>query len=316
MGPLLTNTKEQNNVTSDLIIKPYTNIMLVGDSVLDNFIWLKNNKNDLKQQLENMITTKDSLVFNFAVDESETKDILSGKIPGHQYQYGRKEHGLEGYPVDKDGIVYPVKLTEKIINQYPERDNILVLSIGGNDGRICLPLLMDKKNSYETVSKQMIQAGFKTNFLKIIEKFTSFPNLKIIVVLVYKPYQLMIPGRQNDMHKLYDFFREFYTEVCKKNKLPMIDLSVTFDYNDPSHYGEGNGISPIEPSNKSSQFIADLISTVIDDFQWGKEEAKMYTGIGKNIKSVKIWEKEMGKECLEKHRYKECINDLKNCIFV
>ena len=51
---------------------------------------LKNNKNDLKQQLENMITTKDSLVFNFAVDESETKDILSGKIPGHQYQYGRR----------------------------------------------------------------------------------------------------------------------------------------------------------------------------------------------------------------------------------
>ena len=281
MGPYFMKPNNEEIKKSLYQIKEKTNIMLVGDSVLDNFYWLTNKKRDLKQQLEDMRVSKDSNIYNFAVDESETKDILPGKVPSHQYQYERNNEGMEGYPVDiQDGKVYPIKLVEEIVEKYPNSDNVVILSVGGNDGRVTLPLLMDKTKTFQNVVDKMINAGFKDNFIKIVETFTKL-KIKLVVVMVYKPYGLLIPGRGNDVNSLYDFFRDFYNETCKKYKLPLIDLSVTFNYKDPTHYGEGNGISPIEPSNKSSQFIADLISNVITDFNFRKDEAKVYSGYEK-----------------------------------
>jgi len=43
-------------------VKPHTNIMLVGDSVLDNFYWLIEPKNDLRQQLENMCVQESKFI--------------------------------------------------------------------------------------------------------------------------------------------------------------------------------------------------------------------------------------------------------------
>jgi len=193
------------------------------------------------------------------------------------YQEARKKHSIEGYPVSKDGKVYPLELTSNVVKEFPTRDNVVVLSVGGNDGRVCLPLLSDLSKNYKDVIEKMLQRGFKENYVNIIESFLKITN-KVIVVLVYKPYKMLVPCCAGQLHKVYDFFMEFYREICKKYKLPLIDLSITFDYNDPTHYGEGEGDSPIEPSNKSSQFIADLVTNVIDDFKFGVDEAKIYYG--------------------------------------
>jgi len=40
----------------------------------------------------------------------------------------------------------------------------------------------------------------------------------------------------------------------------------------------GNGSSPIEPSNKSSQYICNLITTIMHDFKWGVDDSKIYYG--------------------------------------
>lgn len=48
-------------------------------------------------------------------------------------------------------------------------------------------------------------------------------------------------------------------QLAVEYRLPIIDLSRTFDPNKKSHYGS----TPIEPSNISGQFIADLIAQVL-----------------------------------------------------
>lgn len=47
-------------------------------------------------------------------------------------------------------------------------------------------------------------------------------------------------------------------QLAMELRLPVIDLSRTFDPTDKRHYGS----TPIEPSNTSGQFIADLIAKV------------------------------------------------------
>ena len=47
-------------------------------------------------------------------------------------------------------------------------------------------------------------------------------------------------------------------QLAMELRLPIIDLSRTFDPTDKRHYGS----TPIEPSNMSGQFIADLIAKV------------------------------------------------------
>lgn len=272
---------------SKFSIPDNANIMLVGDSVLDNFYWLEDNKLDLRRQLELMQSEKTKgMIYNFAVDESETNDIIPGKTPAHHYQYERKQYSMYEYPCAEDGRVYPIKLAKNVTEKNPDRDNVVVLSVGGNDGRVSLPLLMKPGSSFDDVVSAMEKRNFKKNLVKIIEEFLKVTD-KIILVLVYKPYKLMIPGKAKEMNALYDYFRTYYQELSKKFCLPLIDLSITFDYNDPTHYGKGTGSSPIEPSNKSSQFIADLISFVLGDFVFGSKESKVYYGI-ENIKVEKL----------------------------
>lgn len=53
-------------------------------------------------------------------------------------------------------------------------------------------------------------------------------------------------------------FLDCFAQLAVEFSLPIIDLSRTFDPNNKNHYGS----TPIEPSNTSGQFIADLIAQV------------------------------------------------------
>lgn len=77
----------------DKVIPDYTNVFFLGDSVLDNFYWLKNPKNNLTSQMNQKIIGKNTNNYMFAVDETETKDILKGKKPSSVYQQSRKKIG-------------------------------------------------------------------------------------------------------------------------------------------------------------------------------------------------------------------------------
>ena len=75
-----------------------------------------------------------------------------------------------------------------------------------------------------------------------------------------------LKGRLDDV---YDKLRSIYSRVCKKHKIPMIDLSKTFDPQDRKHYGS----TTIEPSNLSGESIANLIKTVIEVHDFSSDGA-------------------------------------------
>ena len=263
------------DVIDNKMIPANVSVYLVGDSVLDNFIWLSDPKQNLTQQLKIMSVNPEN-IHNFAVDETETNDILIGKVPRNPYQVGRQSYGLEKYPIDDDGYVYPIKLLKKTIDISNIKNNVVVLSVGGNDARVCLPYLV---SGYKKVLDKMEEKGFTKNYTELVRSLSHLTH-QVVLVLVYRPYKDFYPEAHSEVSKLLDVVRKMFLTIAKEFKLPIIDLSKTFDPNDSSHYGKGNGSSPIEPSNKSSQFIADLISTVIFDFKFGSDSSKVYYGHG------------------------------------
>jgi hypothetical protein len=91
------------------------NITFLGDSVLDNFFWLKDPKEDLRQQLTN-IMPQDTVVNNFAVDESTIDCVTNGIVPRTQYAQARKNYfnGKYPYPISNHGKVYPLSLIKTV----------------------------------------------------------------------------------------------------------------------------------------------------------------------------------------------------------
>eukprot|EP01084_Bolivina_argentea_P115767 205817_1 len=66
------------------INKEPTHIILMGDSVLDDFYWLKDNTLDVEQQCWNTFGDKIRIT-NLAVDESQTHQVLHGIRPNPMY---------------------------------------------------------------------------------------------------------------------------------------------------------------------------------------------------------------------------------------
>merc|ERR1711971_1473917 len=66
------------------------------------------------------------------------------------------------------------------------------------------------------------------------------------------------------------------SRVAEVYKLPVIDLSRTFDPSIEDHYGS----TEIEPSNVGGQYIVDLIRHIVDEYDFEAEEStsKVYYG--------------------------------------
>jgi len=101
-----------------------------------------------------------------------------------------------------------------------------------------------------------------------------------LIVFVYKPHddifregvELLFPvaakclpiawvfGLHEKLKRVYKFLRTEYFQLAQKHRLPVIDLSETFDHTNRAHYGS----TTIEPSDFSGMVIAQLIKTIID----------------------------------------------------
>jgi len=268
----------------DKILPSNTNIFFIGDSVLDNFIWLKNPKQNLIWQMNQKIIGPNTTNYMFAVNETETKDILNGKKPSSFHQTGRKKYNLEKYPTNTKGKVFPLKLVKNNIN--PDRKNYVVLSVGGNDCRVCLSSL---PKGWEAVWKEMNNSdhNYTNNYKKIIDKLSKMDLTGIILVSVYLPYIDFVKKNYKEIEKVIEKSKKLLFKIAQEFNLPVIDLSKSFDNKNPTHYGREKGNSPIEPSNISSMFISNLVTYVINDFDFEGNVSKIYYGQNlKNIKSV------------------------------
>lgn len=244
-------------------------IILMGDSVLDNFYWLEDKENDVRAQLQKKMP--EYTVKNFAVDESTINSVLYGIKPANHYASERSYP----YPTT-NGIVYPIKLLENEQKTKLTKSNThVVLSVGGNDGRVHLMKILW---GADKLTNAILQGNvFSTKLEKLIcEIIKSTPNL--ILIFVYKPHcsifeefksQLgfgvqylpieKIIDFQGRVDQVYDSLRSVYLRLAKKYNIPLIDLSTTFDPSNRKHYGS----TPIEPSNESGDVISYLIETVI-----------------------------------------------------
>ncbi|CAM9159586.1 unnamed protein product, partial [Hapterophycus canaliculatus] len=232
-------------------------VALVGDSVLDDHYWLDRPADDVRAQTERTLKLaypdRSVRVDNFAVDESTTICVLRGREPAAHYRNGRKKAKMEPYPVGEDGVVRPLQLLRKT------KPTHVVLSIGGNDARI---RFLQSRNP-DVITELMITDGFVANLRRVIETIRAEITPNIILVYVFMPefktapLLHMLPPARILQHLLVNFSK-FFIELAVEFRLPIIDLSRTFDPTDKNHYGT----TPIEPSNVSGQFIADLIAKV------------------------------------------------------
>lgn len=245
-------------------------IILTGDSVLDNFYWLDNKEYDVKKQLKNRMPHMD--VKNFAVDESTINCVLHGIRPAVHYSDNRPYP----YPIEKDGIVYPLKLIEKEKNN----DNMnIVISVGGNDGRVHLNKLL--WGSDKLLDALLQGNKFRSKLENLICELMKYTK-RVILVFVYKPHNSIfeqfrsqigyglqffpienVLDLQGRLDKVYETLRNIYLDVSKKYNIPLIDLSKTFNNADRTHYGS----TPIEPSNMTGDVIASLIENAVIDLE-------------------------------------------------
>ncbi len=291
------------------LIASTDHIYLIGDSVLDNFIWLAHPKEkNLHSQLRS-VATDPKTIWNFAVDESTTADVLIGKIPGPNYVHGRKQFGLEQYPTDpSDGKTYPLELVSAAVAKLDQKGGaggkkaergIAVVSAGGNDARVNLQYFMS--GGAEAVRDAMDRAtprthkGFTEN-TKIIVTELLKRTPYVVLVVCYLPHKSFFGGMMNtagadkfrsQLLKFANHIRDtVILPLARTHKLPVIDLSRTFNSDDGTHYGRGGGASPIEPSDLSTRFIVDLIVKITHEFKFGSDESKVYFGTDPNAITV------------------------------
>eukprot|EP01084_Bolivina_argentea_P215910 366666_1 len=160
----------------------------------------------------------------------------------------------------------------------------VVLSIGGNDIRV---LLFD-------FNLQKIMNGLETfykNTQIIIEKILFDLKLNLIPILCYEPYHDFAPSygiKREQLLQIFNIGANKIFELCQTYSLPIIDLSRTFNPFDRNDYGS----TSIEPSNKSGQYIVDLIKYINQNFNFksNKKISKIYYGIKNNKKGIIVKE--------------------------
>lgn len=251
--------------------------VLFGDSVLDNFYWLKNKKHDSTYKLTQVLKDsyhESSKCTNLALDESRTVDVINGKVPGFTYVNERKNQKMSNYLVDHSGLFKPIDLYKEIrtIEPYPSH---IILSIGGNDANF---KLIDNNLNLDKTINDLLHGDFLKNYQLTIDKLLEMTKF-LILVNVYLPG----PGFTLPLDDIKELYRKIFPclyKEARKRGLPVIDLSRTFNPNDFSHYGS----SPIEPSNLSCDFIVNLIVKIINKFDFNKGVSHIYYGIGNEIK--------------------------------
>jgi len=217
-------------------------IILLGDSVLDNFYWLDDPTKDATYTLRSLGHN----VYNYAVDESIITSVIDGIVPASTYRSTRSYP----YPVDDDGVVRPIPLLLRTSH------DMSVLSVGGNDLRAKIANIIYGIDYF-------INCVFTPLFYEQYDYVVNCMKArgKVVLVAIYSPY--LGPGSiyaslKHYHTELFKRIRAFYYIMGRRHNVPVLDLSRTFDPMVRSHYGS----TVIEPSNSSSFCLAHCINHI------------------------------------------------------
>jgi len=261
-------------------------VVLIGDSTLDNLIWVKNQVKDsvIGALRRGAPTVK---VTNFACDGFTSSDILTGNRPMLSASQWRNVG--EPFPGCEKRTVRFRPLDALRDLQARQPISHVVLSVGGNDIREILRQ-MDKLAG--------VIASYHSNYTQIVQRIcgvSSKKPIKLILMLQYRPSVAMdvkygvyhaigrrFGAKNGDdpaaLLALNQLMKTIYTPVlalAKKLNLAIIDLPRTFDPHDCESY-----TCQIEPSSKGSEIIASMIRHVLQSHDFSGP-SRMYS---KNVR--------------------------------
>eukprot|EP00755_Sulcionema_specki_P007199 Sspe_Gene.37577::Locus_18137_Transcript_1_1_Confidence_1.000_Length_3564::g.37577::m.37577 len=300
-------------------------VVLMGDSVLDNFIWLRNPSRWLRNVVEECLPHYSCV--NLAVDQMTTFDILkrSPAVNGWaQYQHGRERvfrSGIDraGYrPLRAhDGCIYSAANLHRLKNV-----KHVVLSIGGNDVYLTASVqaafarsLLPFCNAHEQVGRE-----FGERMQLVVEKLNVPPSARFMAVLVYHPHhEFSISGlnsgclgalakciQRRNLSYLATPMARAALRIAKTRRFPVLDLSCTFDPTNVRHYGNMDVNSPewsgAEPSDVSQEYIAQLITHVVQRYDSGEDVGPcIVSGVVEGDKMVAVKETMLTDEYIDKY---------------
>src|SRR3989338_4706754 len=142
-------------------------VTLLGDSTLDNIVWVANTEEAVPAQLKERLGEQ-AVVINFAADGFNTKDMLEGQVPS--ISYAARLHA-DQFPIDEGDAFYPLIFIQGSASTHA------VLSVGGNDVREILGRM-------DLLQESIMQ--FMINYPIIVSQIVSqIP--KLTICLQYRP---------------------------------------------------------------------------------------------------------------------------------
>ena len=237
-------------------------IYLIGDGILDNFKYLDDKNLDLRKEISNLGYD----VHNYAKEEMKVIDVLNGyKLEDKQFKSRSYQYQIDS----KDSKLYPLKLIQnnkKMTSTFStvytvdnkSGDNIVVISIGGNDIN---ERLFNIVMGVEYFMNAILTPEFQANYEKIIESVNVNCEKKILVSM-YLPFL----GEGSSYGKYINVsvaimkkWNDFIFALAKKYNIPVLDLNKTLDNKNRSHYSK---IDDTRLSNISSKCIAKCIKYI------------------------------------------------------
>lgn len=246
-------------------------IYLLGDAILDNYYMLSNKEQDLRKEIIDLGFN----VENYSADDIKVGDVINGMIPRDLYI---KSRGYP-YPIESNGKIYPLRLVTsgiginrsftpiyggigiRSINNKTNDDNMVVISMGGND-------IYSKSTNImfgvEYFMGTVITEDFISNYRKVIDVVRGSCD-KIILVSIYLPYMgvgssyaIFNSISTNVIEKWNNFIRN----IAKQYNIPILDLSKTLNVKERSHYGTDD----TRVSNISNKCMAECIAHIYSHY--------------------------------------------------
>lgn len=269
---------------------PYnpTKIVLLGDSTLDNFVWVDHEKDTVRGKLKQKCSDN-AEVIDLSCDGFTTSDVLKGA----------KRNKAVSSRYHQNELYQPLVALKALDNP-----SHLVLSVGGNDLRENLSFLALMEPAKRKTTLNRIIKDIQQQYFEILKQVkTIHPGVAPILMLQYTPdstrdvygiYTLMnllhsekalskfgmlkflAWGRKNnatqeavaELHSLMQKVYEPILQYAKEQNIPVIDMASTFDHRDTSFYRQ-----QIEPSAKGAETIATLIDHVVQHHDFSKSSA-------------------------------------------
>jgi len=232
--------------------KVRANLLLLGDSTIDNFCYVEKWEDTVGHQMKDYV----SQVTDLAVECSRVEDVLGENTPPPGYVSERSKRGFPSYSED-----VRLKLKERLQKYQPSH---VLLSIIGNDVRA----LYHGRETWEGFQGILSNEG-KLSYGQLLRTIKeslpgdikeSLPGVKLIVVMPYRKKDE--PNR--DVKKLANMF----FEIAKVNQVPVIDLMRTFDPFKSEGFDSPHYFNAIEPNKNGATCLCKLTKKVLEDHDW------------------------------------------------